>query len=474
MSERRAVEMLFEAHNEISKFYRNPKKTKDDVEELEKWVETFYQTNLLMFPVDSAFTPYKAKLFIFPKLLRAGKIHSLFEHLTEATENSNHGVNHLYHNHSMRDGGMIWNVTSEFEDLFHSFAKAIKLSSVRRFKSGVSTEDEFLKEPPPQGMATKLYLSICSQTVPTPQLNVGKETTIFKGMKFYLISSTKCHQFEKVPPFSFNNITTKKTTKKLLEKVVTQLDGAVLGDTQFETLAEKYSELQHCYVVMEDDTLFTDYANRKRTNAKIAPKFLKSTHGDFIYVKAQYIVDCYMENKLLDVQPYCFEVNRSHFVKSGAAKMTSHMQRQRIPVDRLVLAKAALKRSRAAANLSDVPTCAPADRKSMNNDELRTLRATIKRQQKQRRRHLKRLAYNNVSISRQAYHFFQSDYAEKQKWAYMGDNGKVDVGTLSTRASDYWMRASREDRQFFFKKAQIYLGFPVTSPQPHVQTIIRK
>ncbi len=88
LSERAAIDLLFKAHNEISRFYRDPTKTREHVKELEKWIETYHQTNLLMFPVDKAFTPYKAKLLLLPALLRTGNIHSLFEHLTEATENS--------------------------------------------------------------------------------------------------------------------------------------------------------------------------------------------------------------------------------------------------------------------------------------------------------------------------------------------------------------------------------------------------
>ncbi len=250
LSELRAAELLFTSHNEISKFYRDPKKTKDDVEELEKWVETYYQSNILLFPVDKAFTPYKAKLLVFPRLLRAGNIISLFEHLTEATENSNHGVNALYSTHSMRDGGSTeYNVTSEFEDLFHSFGKSQRLAHSRLMPerdSASTTLANLLTEPPQPGASRTMYLDICRQPLPTLKLDLGKKENVFTGMKFYFI-----HNFGNVPSFVFSGKLIKKVTKVSLERVVNKLDGLVLTDSVFDTLSEKYSELQQCYVVLQ-------------------------------------------------------------------------------------------------------------------------------------------------------------------------------------------------------------------------------
>lgn len=83
LSERAACHMLLHSHNKLSTLYRTPTITAAHVTTLEKWTESYYQANLLMFPAWEAMTPYKARLAILPWLLKSGKIRSAFEHLTE-------------------------------------------------------------------------------------------------------------------------------------------------------------------------------------------------------------------------------------------------------------------------------------------------------------------------------------------------------------------------------------------------------
>lgn len=466
LSERSAVDLMFKAHNEINKFYRDANKTKDHVHELEKWVEIYYQVNLLMFPIGKAFTPYKAKLMLLPMLLITGKIRCLFDHLTEATENSNHGVNAMYHNHSMRDGGMHWNMTSEFEDLFHSMAKCMKLKLSRLHKSGLSTKMAFLETEVPTDMSRNMYLEICRKSIPDLELIIGKTEAIFRGMRFFLCGS----QFEKVTKFD----SLSKVTKKALALVVSRLDGVVLCDSAFDTLANKCNLLQHCYVVLQDDSYFEMYRNQSIStqDPKIPAKFLQSTrNGSFIYVNANYIVDCYHQHVLLDpsLERYMFDVDTSHFVQSNvkpSENISRHMQGQRRHVDvtelRPVLPKTALKRSLAAARRSEVPTCdlPVPDRKSMTREETNKQRRTRIRQRKA----LARYRSGKGVVSREAYNLFQIDYAKKQRWVYTADNGTVDIATLSSRCGQFWKNAPPADKEEFFQKARYSLGLP-TIPQ---------
>ena len=89
LSERTIADLLFHSHNEIAKFYRNDKKNKEHISELKKWVEMYFQANILMFTAAKAFTPYKVKLSLMIALLEAGPILSLYEHLTEGLWNLN-------------------------------------------------------------------------------------------------------------------------------------------------------------------------------------------------------------------------------------------------------------------------------------------------------------------------------------------------------------------------------------------------
>ena len=189
ISERTAGDLLFSSNNEINKFCRDEKKTKLDVEELKRWMEVYHHVNLLLFPENECFTPYKAKHIAMAGLLEAGNIISLFEHLTEGTENSNKGVNFMYQQHSMRDGGFAArHVTSEFNDLFNSYLRAVELGMER---DKISDLINFTRDPPAVSEEVMVkYLKICQTKLLPPQLELGKTTTgsLLRGMKFAFLA----------------------------------------------------------------------------------------------------------------------------------------------------------------------------------------------------------------------------------------------------------------------------------------------
>lgn len=105
LSEADAGRWLFMSLKNIMHFVRDPTKTREHVDELILWVETYYQVTILLFNRSKAFTPYKVKLTVMIRILQEGTIHALYDHLSEGTENSNHGAQFTYQNHTMRDGG---------------------------------------------------------------------------------------------------------------------------------------------------------------------------------------------------------------------------------------------------------------------------------------------------------------------------------------------------------------------------------
>ena len=367
LSEKTAMELLFKSNNEIVKFYRNPNKrnSEADITELEKWVETYFQASIMIFPIHKVFNPYKVKLGILPRLLRKGNIFRLFDHLTEATENSNHGLNNLYHNHTMRDGGYATrNTTSEHDDLFNSFVQAFRLATERKLKANPSADLGFtdLLTSSDHDEAKRVYSTICRTPLPTLQLKLGKKENIFKYMKFYFIlpggvgddgkHRTKSFSVGRsfIDPITNNRLPPAAVTKISLHHVVEHLQGEAIADNKFDTYSQ-HRDLQYCYVVLNDDEYFRQYENRAQTSKTVNKRFLQATRSSFKFVKANYIVDCFLGEELLDptLPAYSIKYDATHFVK-GKRKthVTSHMARQRSENQNVVMPKTALKRFRSA------------------------------------------------------------------------------------------------------------------------------
>jgi hypothetical protein len=462
LSERTVGDLLFYAHNEISKFCRDPTKTVKDVKILEKWIDTYYHCNMLLFPIQRAFTPYKAKLLILPQLLRTGKIICLFDHLTEGLENSNHGVNGLFHNHSLRNGGHYeWHTTAEFDDIFFGFINCIKAGFQRVGSAQLEVGFSFLSKKAIDDVVTgnsrKTYLTICRNPLPEMALNLDR--TDFRGMRFSIIGP-----FTTVNPFRLKTgKMSGRITKEKLVKVVEDLRGSVVSDSAEKTLSEKHSALNCSYVVIQNDVMLNHYVNRTR-DIVIPPRLVVTTRGDWTYIRAQYVIDCYVQNKLLDPNGgYTIDVDRSKFVRpKRAPTMPRHTVRQREPVapvqvgpdgqpvenvPQQLLAKTALKRNRSKSRVG-APTCGTLnqaktwdDNSTITAAEKRKIRDTQKRNKKRRS-----VIYNtSTSVKRRALYLFQQDYADSQKRFYTEEkmiNGKltdiVDVSRLNKASCQYW------------------------------------
>jgi hypothetical protein len=248
-----------------------------------------------MFSAASTFTPYKAKLILLPALLESGQIKCLYEHLTEATENSNHECNMAFQNHSTGGGGYVdRNVCSSFVDLFQSFMNAVDLGlsaghftcesveqSVTQSLTTAQTEDESVEQSVTQPLTTaqtedvedadddsdqqrsaseffKKYLAIVKTPVPTPQLDLLRCEEPLRGLNFEMMGNftkTKCKDL--MP----------KVTQESLEALVNRLGGTVMN-ARVATLAENYSSLQHSYIVLQDDTLVVLASKSDRTSAE--------------------------------------------------------------------------------------------------------------------------------------------------------------------------------------------------------------
>ena len=180
-SERTIVDLLFSYNKRILAFGRNPEKTSKDWEELKSYVEIYFHCGKILFN-NRCQTPYKVKYHVMVELLRCGAIRSLYDHMSEGTEHSNHETQSIFAMHSMRDGGYVTrHQASEFTDIFTSFAKALQLG----IKTNPSKHLSFLKaEHVCEQSVFDRYLAIARDVPPMPKLNHGKTESSLSRMQF--------------------------------------------------------------------------------------------------------------------------------------------------------------------------------------------------------------------------------------------------------------------------------------------------
>ena len=102
----------------------------------------------------------------------------------------------------------------------------------------------------------------------------------------------------------------RQPTRVLLKTITNEMGGENLTETKFEYLCSKYSKLQHCYCVLQDDELFRfiSQPDEPGMQNRLTDVFMKSTRGGWIYITAQFLVDCYMKQELVDPAPYVISV----------------------------------------------------------------------------------------------------------------------------------------------------------------------
>jgi hypothetical protein len=222
---------------------------KKHIEELKRYVEIYFQCNILLFDVDfhGAFTPYKAKLLVLIRSLDSGNVYSLYDHLTEAAESSNHGTQLIYQQHSVRDGGYATrNVQSEFNDLFSSYMNAMKVSvNEQRFPR--SEYERITERTLAQSDFLDAYLEIVTTPLTVPQLQLGKTTLPLRGMSFATIG-----RFGKDGNSDF------------YDKLITTLGGRLL--TNLDTKCEGYGTLTHHYIVVKNVVTLLKYVRDGATS----------------------------------------------------------------------------------------------------------------------------------------------------------------------------------------------------------------
>lgn len=240
-----AAEIQFKALNKCYEIARN--KTRFDVDLYKFWVETYYQSTLVIFGSE-AFTAYKLKLDIVWRLVESGNISLPWNHMTEGSENSHHTANKDYHSKTMRDGGISTrHLNSSYLDLYFSYMRAVNLSMEGNFRGrndAQSEEYESLLEKwylhrPKANCTPETYLKICGQAVPRPTLRIGKKEPsdeLFRGMTFTTLGNIS----KNISPG--NNLTTLIQVRKLIK----QMGGHNLLSTTLQNIDGGYLPSHYC------------------------------------------------------------------------------------------------------------------------------------------------------------------------------------------------------------------------------------
>jgi len=312
------------------------------------------------------------------------------------------------------------------------------------------------------------YLEVCRTTLPVPQLELGKTgPRRFAGMRFlctgnFVIKNLK--NLEKLKNHKdFADMT--RLTKQRLESMISLMGGENITDGIFKTLCAKYSKVPHCYLVLPDDTQYQAYINAQ--DNKLTSAFCQSTRGYFTYLKVQYIIDCFVEDKLLDIEYkdiddqliYKFAFDESRFVKNKRLATSRNLDRQRAAVGSstraIVLAKTELKRTikRRKKELKESKETERETDSSLTKKQ----RTALKLRKKRVHQLQVKLTNSKISVSAAAWILFLNHFTDGRKDLYSKANGKTDNKTLNKAASDYW-KAYPDTRKEFAAKARTLQG----------------
>ena len=272
--------------------------------------ETYYQVSLMLFGDNESYglTPYKLKLMLIPQLLDAGHIQLPYNHLTEATEKSNHHAHKLYSTKTMRGGGLLRHEDPVFLDIYFSFCNVTQRTVESDLSCCMRDAHRIIHGNETDFMNTPTYQDICKRNIPMIQLNIGTSTEFpLAGMKFLFLG-----RFAK----------TKQTD---LEDKVEALGGTYFEKSQAIRVMKSHSSTPHCYVVLPNDkelkagiskTIPSDSGQTNRDpisrNALTCRLF---AGGNFKFLDVKYIYHVEKCGSVQDPTKYLFSLVNSHAPK---------------------------------------------------------------------------------------------------------------------------------------------------------------
>lgn len=418
-------------------------------------------------------------MLVMVGLLKVGSILSLFDHMAEGMENSNHGVNKFYHRSSMRDGGSYnLSTSSEFDDLFCSFIKVLVLHEERMIKECKADPEEtpqitcsFLdrvmkrsQTQSPNGEVNEKvfmdeYLKICQvpipKNLPLNMDNTGEQTLL--GMKFYVTGSLSILKLKPT-----NGGKSGKVTQSMFKELIRGMGGDVLSDGVFFNICDNTTvaqQLGHSYVTLQDDQLYKDYLKPGKTDPKA---FTAATRCDFKFIKAQFIIDCYTAGRLIDPETmennsykYVFTFETDSFVKNNRSCVSKKVEMQRMP-DPASGEKRSLAKSRFKQNLKKAKSIQDKYAKTPNMYKRGTV-ASYKRGTVASL--LLKLSKCSSSVSRGAWEIFRHNYLQHvtahEEKAGLRRNA---ISVQSSCTGSHWRSTTAAEKQKWQHIAAVLMG----------------
>ena len=207
-----------------------------DIEQFKIHAEAYFQCSIALFGADGI-TGYKAKLMLFPQLIKAGYMKLPFSHLTEATEKSNHHAHRDYNLHTTRGGGKLINEDPTYQDLYFSYMSLVSDTITENTMSRLEEAyyDIHGHGPLPE---EQRFLDIATQPIPEATLREPGTPTHrpLGGMRFMLLGRFGA-----------------KTTQKEVTAKIEKLGGTVLDNEKAWRIMKAHSKAPLCFIVLPND-----------------------------------------------------------------------------------------------------------------------------------------------------------------------------------------------------------------------------
>ncbi len=231
--------------------------TSVDVKAYKFWAETYYQISILVFPSETALTPYKLKLLLYYQILNQGYLSCTWNHLTEAMEKSNHHAQKYFYSKTMMGGGQLHHQDPMLLDLFFSFCQLLQISDCEDENKFKDVLIAFHQDQSLSGQEQPItYQSIMNNRVPPPEIEIGAERSknnLLTGMRFLLLGH-------------FTG-----TTQEKISSSVEAMGGTILSRSSAETILKNHTLTPHCYVILQDEVILRHATDEEK---KLQPKWL--------------------------------------------------------------------------------------------------------------------------------------------------------------------------------------------------------
>ncbi len=268
--------------------------TSVDIKAYKLWAETYYQISVLVFPSETALTPYKLKILLYYQILQKGYLSCVWNHLTEAMEKSNHHAQKYFYSKTIMGGGQLHHQNPMLLDLFFSFCRLLQIFDCKDQTKVKDLINNYLDQQcANQEPSITTYESIICNRIPSPELEIGAERSsseLLTGMRFVLLGNFA------------------GTTQDKISSSVENMGGTILSKSSAETILKNHTIAPHCYIVLKDDTILRHATD---VDKKVPPRMIETAKsiqnfasGNWTFLSFKYLEDCEKSEVVVDPKMY--------------------------------------------------------------------------------------------------------------------------------------------------------------------------